>query len=706
VASGVEAAADETIEGLRQRLGNALAERDEALAREAALAAENARLHAEQREVASHQAATVEILQLISASPTDTSPVLDAVANAALRLGNASDVVVALRDGANWVTVSHAGLLGGPAGGRFRLDRDTAPGRAILEGKIVHLPDIRALDAAAFAAAHWLPRDRGYRAALSVPMMRKGTALGSITLRKQTAGPFTSHQIALVETLAAQEVIALDNARLLDQVQKLARQAVIAVENAQLLVELRRRTTEALERQTAMADILRVIAGSPDDMQPVFEAIAQRSNQLVGGRSTVVLRLIDETLSLVSFTPISREADESLKSHFPAPLAGFLWAQSLRQGEIVRIADAEVDFAEQAGFLDTARSRGWRAALAVPLLREKTLIGVVAVTRAEPGPFADEHIRLLKTFADQAVIAISNVELFRKVQQRTRELSASLEELRTAQDRLIRTERLASLGQLTAGIAHEIKNPLNFVNNFASLSVELLVELKEATAPALDALGDGRREEVDEVIGLLSDNLAKIVEHGKRADGIIRGMLEHSRASTGERRMVEINGLVEAALGLAYHGARARDPSFNIRLDRDLGNGIEPIELVPQDVTRVFLNLFGNGFYAAAKRAREAGAGAVQPVLTVATRAHGNDVEVRVRDNGTGIPPEVRERLFQPFFTTKPTGEGTGLGLSISYDIVTQQHGGTIEVESTPGSFTEFTVRLPRRRPTAASGRG
>ena len=265
---------------------------------------------------------------------------------------------------------------------------------------------------------------------------------------------------------------------------------------------------------------------------------------------------------------------------------------------------------------------------------------------------------------------------------------------------------MASLGQLTAGIAHEIKNPLNFVNNFAGLSVELLDELKETAAPALAALDDDKRAEIDEVVGMLTGNLEKIAEHGRRADGIVKSMLEHSRGASGERREVDLNGLVEEALNLAYHGARAQDQNFNITLERDLDPAIAPIELAPQEITRVLLNLFGNGFYAANKRRRDGGGTDFRPVLKVTTHDLGEAVEIRVRDNGTGIPPEIRDKLFQPFFTTKPTGEGTGLGLSISWDIVTQQHGGTIAVDSRVGEFTEFTIRLPRARHVDSGGRG
>ena len=264
---------------------------------------------------------------------------------------------------------------------------------------------------------------------------------------------------------------------------------------------------------------------------------------------------------------------------------------------------------------------------------------------------------------------------------------------------------MASLGQLTAGIAHEIKNPLNFVNNFAALSVDLLNELKETAAPGFAALTDDQRAEIDDVSAMLTSNLEKITEHGKRADGIVKSMLEHSRGSSGERRVVDLSTLIDEALNLAYHGARALDQSFDITLERNLGEGIEQIELSPQDMTRVFLNIFSNGFYAATRRARNGGDARFVPMLKVTTRDLGGAVEIRVRDNGTGISADIRDKLFQPFFTTKPTGEGTGLGLSITYDIVTKQHGGTITVDSEVDEFTEFVVTLPRRMFATEGGR-
>ncbi len=283
---------------------------------------------------------------------------------------------------------------------------------------------------------------------------------------------------------------------------------------------------------------------------------------------------------------------------------------------------------------------------------------------------------------------------------------AALHDLKAAQANLIQAEKMASLGQLTAGIAHEIKNPLNFVNNFAGLSIGLLDELKEAAAPALATLDAREQSELDEVSDMLTGNLQRIVEHGKRADNIVKSMLAHSRSGSGggDHENVDLNALVDELLNLAYHGARAQDQNFNITMERNFGENIAPIAVAPQDITRVFLNLFGNAFYATNKRQRETKGAEFTPILTITTRNDGGAVEVRVRDNGGGIPAEIRDKLFQPFFTTKPTGQGTGLGLSISYEIVTKQHGGTIAVASKAGDFTEFTVRLPRRFPAKAGG--
>ena len=366
--------------------------------------------------------------------------------------------------------------------------------------------------------------------------------------------------------------------------------------------------------------------------------------------------------------------------------------------QVARIDDALTDPLYEKK--QDAKTGGVRSMIGVPLMREGEPIGVIALARNRVEPFVEREIELVSTFADQAVIAIENVRLFNDVQKRTQQLTQSLEDLRTAQDRLVQTEKLASLGQLTAGIAHEIKNPLNFVNNFSAVSVELIDELREALGGA--HLDSKLRAEISEIADTLQSNLDKVVQHGKRADSIVKNMLLHSRQGSGEHRPVDINALVDESLNLAYHGARAEKQGFNITLERSLDPAAGEVDLFPQEITRVLLNLISNGFYAATKRKAEADGGDYEPTLTAATKNLGDRVEIRIRDNGTGIPPEVKEKLFNPFFTTKPVGEGTGLGLSISHDIIVKQHGGSIEVDTKPSAFTEFRIVLPRGAATLA----
>jgi signal transduction histidine kinase len=389
----------------------------------------------------------------------------------------------------------------------------------------------------------------------------------------------------------------------------------------------------------------------------------------------------------------SREFTDYARTVPVKPERGTAQGRALLAGKVVHIPDVKND--PEYTWAEAQRLGGYRTSLGVPMLREGVPIGVFALGRSEVRPFTEKQIELVTTFADQAAIAIENARLFEAEQQRTRELADSLEDLRTAQDRLVQTQKLASLGQLTAGIAHEIKNPLNFVNNFSGVSVELIDELHDALKDA--PLPDKTRIEIGELADTLKSNLDKIVQHGKRADSIVKNMLLHSREGSGEHRPVDINALVEESLNLAYHGARAEKQGFNITLEQSFDPAAGQVDLFPQEITRVLLNLISNGFYAATKRKDLAASNAYEPILSARTKNLGDRVEIRIRDNGTGIPPEVKDKMFNPFFTTKPAGEGTGLGLSISYDIIVKQHAGSIEVNTQPGEFTEVRIVLPRK---------
>ena len=284
-----------------------------------------------------------------------------------------------------------------------------------------------------------------------------------------------------------------------------------------------------------------------------------------------------------------------------------------------------------------------------------------------------------------------NIELEKKVYDRTQELTRTLQNLKATQDQLIQSEKMASLGELTAGIAHEIQNPLNFVNNFSEVNVDLIEELKEEVQK-------GNTEQAIQIANDIRDNELKIKEHGKRADGIVRSMLQHSRISTHKKELTDINILADEYMRLAYHGWRAKDKSFNSKYEIHFDPAVGKINIVAQDIGRVVLNLLNNAFYAVNKKKKELlhenPDAAYDPVVTIRTKKTGNMIEITISDNGNGIPQKALDKIFQPFFTTKPAGEGTGLGLSLSYDIV-KTHGGELKVETKEKAGTTFIITLP-----------
>ena len=341
--------------------------------------------------------------------------------------------------------------------------------------------------------------------------------------------------------------------------------------------------------------------------------------------------------------------------------------------------------------------------LSLPLQAYGRVLGCITFGAGTPNRFDEEDAKVAVAFATHLALAIDRWQQTGELQKVNETLrlemqraEQALADLKEAQANLVHAEKMASLGQLTAGIAHEIKNPLNFVNNFAQTSIELLGELREVVGPGLDTLGEDPRGEAEEIFEALISDLDTISNNGRRADGIVKNMLLHSRGGVSDHEATDVNAAVEESLNLAYHGERARDSGFNIAIEHDFDPEAGAADLLPQEISRVLVNLFGNSFYATCKR-KEAQDKGYEPTIKVATRSLGDAVEIRVRDNGIGMSEAVRKKLFTPFFTTKPTGEGTGLGLSLSYDIITQQHKGSIIVESEAGAFTEIVIRLPRQ---------
>ena len=604
---------------------------------QAVIAIENTRLfdevNAKTRNLAEalqQQTATADVLKVISRSTVDLETVLDTLVDTVARLCRGDQALMYRRQNDRYHLVAAHGLseeaIDFIHAHSLAPDRSTAAGRVVLERRAVHIPDVLQDPEYRHGGAK-LARARSL---LGIPLLREDTLIGIMVVQRTSVDPFMAKEMELATTFADQ--------------------AVIAIENARLFEELRERQAE-----------LRVTFDNMGDGVVMFDAEA---------RLAAWNRNFQEMLDL----------PETFLAGRPS------YADYFRY--LAERGEYSSDLEEQLSRTVEDTRREMR-------LERTRPDGRVIEVRRNPVP--DGGFVLIYADITERKRAEKTIRLARDAAE------TALRELQTAQDRLVQTQKLASLGQLTAGIAHEIKNPLNFVNNFSVLSVELADELNELLKQA--ALSDKLHKEVDELTALLKDNLGKVVQHGKRADSIVKNMLLHSREGSGEHRPADINSVVDESLNLAYHGARAEKSGFNIVLERDFDPATGAADIYPQEITRVFLNLISNGFYAVTQRARVTGDG-FEPKLKAVTRNLGDRVEVRIRDNGTGILPDIQEKIFNPFFTTKPAGEGTGLGLSMSHDIVVKQHGGTINVVTEPGSFTEFIITLPRVMPAQAEPGG
>ena len=585
------------------------------------------------------QTATADVLKVISRSAFDLQAVFDTLVESAGNLCEANSAMIFRRDGDVYRLAANHGFS--PEFKEWMAHQSIAPGRhtliarTALEGRTVHIPDV--LSDPEYTWSESIKRG-DYRTMLGVPLLREGVPIGVIATTRSTPLPFTDKQIELIETFADQAVIAIENVRLFEEVQARTRELAQSVEELRALGEV----TQAVN--------------STVDLGTVLTTIVAKATQLSGTEAGAIYVFDDANQEF------RLRATYGLDDTFVAELRGHHFhlgetaiSEAAERRVPIQIPDIQTD---PSATVDVIVRAGFRALLFVPLLGADRIIGTFVVRRKQPGEFSKSTIELLQTFSAQSVLAIQNARLFESVEARTRELAASLENLRTTQDRLVQTEKLASLGQLTAGIAHEIKNPLNFVNNFSAISVELIDELRQALARA--NVDTKLRVQIDEVADMLQGNLDKVVQHGKRADAIVKNMLLHSRQGSGEHRPVDINTIVEESLNLAYHGARAEKQGFNITLEKFFDPAAGEADVFPQEITRVLLNLISNGFYAATKRKSEANGGNYEPNLAATTKNLGDSVEIRIRDNGTGHSARSEGKDVQSVLHDEARRRGNG----------------------------------------------
>lgn len=499
-----------------------------------------------------------------------------------------------------------------------------------------------------------VPGTRLPKSMIFVPLIVGDVVQGCVSLQNlDRENAFTDSDIRLINTLTNSMSFALENARLFNETARLLK----TTESRAAELETVNQISKALVSQLKFDSLVQLVG---EKMRETFNA------------DIVFLALHDRESNMIHFPYYYGDSSGS------RPFGNGITENIILSKEPLLVNHDLEDIYEK---MKADKSGKWvQSFLGVPITVGDQAIGVISVQSTELANRFDENDqRLLSTIASNVGVAMQNAEAYQKLQQ-------ALSELRSTQSQLIHSEKMASLGELTAGIAHEIQNPLNFVNNYSGVSTELIDEM-------IVELLNGNKEDAAVIAEDVKQNLVVIGHHGKRAETIVKGMLQHSRSSTGVKEPTDINGLTDEYVRLSYHGLKAKDKSFNVSIKTDYDASIGKINIISQDVGRVILNLLTNAFYAVNEKKKSKIEG-YEPRVTISTKKLGNKIEIQIADNGSGIPQKVLDKIFQPFFTTKPTGQGTGLGLSLSYDIITKAHEGELKVETKEGEGTTFLIYL------------
>jgi signal transduction histidine kinase len=539
-------------------------------------------------------------------------------------------------------------------------------------------------------------KEKAMSSLICSPLKVKKEVKGVIVLGSETPLVYTAAELRLLTTVASQAALAIENAILHEKmVQEATRK--IEARRKELEMAVQERTAELRmqkENIELLSEIGKEITASLE-FETIFSKLYEHLNHFADAtifgvgiyhpeEEQIEYRLAIEKGT--RYKPYTRDARN--KNQFP------VWCIENRKPVFINDVEKEYknyfkEYKEITPTLENGSvSKEPLSLIYLPLIAQERVLGIITIQSYKKSAYTEDHLNLLQNLATYTSIALDNSNAYRQ-------LNATLENLKATQQQLIVQEKLASLGQLTAGIAHEIKNPLNFVNNFADLSVELVAELREAIEKQKKMIAESEYEDFLDVLENLESNAKKINEHGKRADSIVHSMLQHSRGQAGEREETDINAMLEEDLNLAYHGMRARDSSFNVTMETNFDKNVGKLTVVPQNISRAFLNIITNGFYELNRKKQENG-DSYEPTILVSSANKEKHVEIRIRDNGDGIPEHIRDKLFNPFFTTKPTGQGTGLGLSLSFDIIAKEHQGDITFESKEGEYTEFIITLPK----------